>query len=98
MTILNVLLWYEYCASSKKIDTMKKLFLIAIVSVAGFTSCKKCQTCTTTTTQDALLFPISTSTSEEYCGKEYDNAPAETSVTQEVGGISQSVTIECVDN
>jgi hypothetical protein len=78
---------------------MNKVLLVAVVLLAGFTSCKKCQTCTITTTQDTGIFPITTSTSEEYCGDEYDDAPAETSVTQDLGGgISQSVVIDCVES
>ena len=77
---------------------MKKIYFIAILGLGLFASCKKCQTCTTTVTQDVGFFPITTSSSQEYCGKEYDDAPAESSVTQEVEGISQTVVIDCVDS
>lgn len=77
---------------------MKILLFISVVGLVGLASCKKCQTCTTTVTQDVGFFPVTTSTSQEYCGKEYDDAPPESSVNQEVGGISQSVTITCADS
>ena len=78
---------------------MKKLIYFSVVLFAfGFASCKKCQTCTTKTDQDVLGTTVSTSISEEYCGDEYDNAPAETSVSQNVAGVSQTVSITCVDD
>ena len=78
---------------------MKKLFLISISVLAlGFISCKKCQTCTVTTVQQYSGQPEQTSTtSEDYCGKEYDDAPAEGTVNQNISGFEQSVTIDCVD-
>ena len=78
---------------------MKKIIYLGVVLFAfGFVSCKKCQTCTTTTEQDVLGSVISSSVSEEYCGDEYDNAPAEASVTQNVAGVNQTVSITCVDD
>lgn len=78
---------------------MKKLLLIApIVALGGFMSCKKCQTCTTSVTQNVGGIGIPVNTSEQYCGDEYDNAPAETTVEQVVGGVSQTVSINCVDD
>jgi hypothetical protein len=83
----------------EKTKNMKKLALLTVIALAGFTSCKKCQTCTTKVVQETGIFPVTTSTSEEYCGDEYDDAPAEVSVVQDVGGgISQTVTIECVES
>jgi hypothetical protein len=80
---------------------MKKVLFLAL-AVCGLTlmSCKKCQTCTTTTAQSLPGIPtITTSTSQEYCGDDYDSAPPETSVTQDIGGgTSQTVTIDCVDD
>lgn len=79
---------------------MKKLFFISLtVCALGFVSCKKCQTCTTTTVQQYSGQPAQTATAtEEYCGDEYDNAPAEGTVSQNAGGVDQSVTIECTDD
>ncbi|MDX2359699.1 MAG: hypothetical protein QNK23_02755 [Crocinitomicaceae bacterium] len=79
---------------------MKKLLYIGFAFMAfAFISCKKCQTCTTTTTQTTgVIIPIVVSISDEYCGDEYDNAPAEVSVNQNVGGISQTVVVDCVES
>ncbi len=79
---------------------MKKVFIISVSVLAlGFMSCKKCQTCTTTTTQQYSGQPAQTVTaSQEYCGDDYDNAPAEGTVSQNAGGVDQTVTIECVDD
>lgn len=77
---------------------MKKLFTLAFVSLmiaGGFSSCKKCQTCTTKTTQNVLGFDQTVTTSEEYCGDDYDNAPTPGSYSQNVGGITQQVEITC---
>jgi hypothetical protein len=78
---------------------MKKV-LIAVVVIAafGFVSCKKCQTCTTTTSQSGPGFPaINTSSSQEYCGKEYDDAPEDGTVNQSFSGYQQTVVITCSD-
>lgn len=61
----------------------------------GLTSCKKCQTCTTTVEQTVFGINQKTSVSDEYCGDDYDNAPAEGTITNNVGGIDQKVTITC---
>ena len=78
---------------------MNKLTILGVLvaTMVFSTGCKKCQTCTTKITQDLGFFDTSTSSSQEYCGKEYDDAPAEGSVSQEVSGISQTVSIICVD-
>ena len=79
---------------------MKKLLIAGaiLLSVSSFTSCKKCQTCTTTTTQSYNGgTPQQTSTSEDYCGKNYDDAPAEGTVNQSAGGMEQSVVTVCVE-
>ena len=75
----------------------KALFSLSlIVFVAmGLTSCKKCQTCTTTVEQTVLGINQATTVSDEYCGDDYNNAPAESTVTNNVGGIDQTVTITC---
>ena len=78
---------------------MKKYLVLALSIIAlGAVSCKKCQTCTTHVSQSVGGISVEVSTgSEEYCGKDYDNAPPETSATQNVAGIVQTVTITCVD-
>ncbi len=79
---------------------MKKLLYFGIL-VAGFslTACKKCQTCTTTVTQDyGGGTPQSSTSSEEYCGKKYDDAPSESNTTQSANGVTQTVVVKCVDN
>ena len=78
---------------------MKKsiVVLFGVISVLAFGSCKKCQTCTTTTSQVVNGINVSTDVSEDYCGNEYESAPAEGTVYQNVGGITQTVTIDCVD-
>jgi hypothetical protein len=78
---------------------MKKYFVVALSIIAlSAVSCKKCQTCTTRVTQSVSGINIQVSAAEEeYCGDQYDDAPAETSVTQDVGGISQTATVTCVD-
>lgn len=77
---------------------MKKAILslsLIVFAAMGLTSCKKCQTCTTTVEQTVFGINQSTSVSEEYCGDDYDSAPAESTVTNNVGGIDQKVTITC---
>jgi len=71
---------------------------VSVGALLFMTSCKKCQTCTTTVTQDVQGFPMTSSTSQEYCGDEYDNAPAEGTVSQSAQGVSQTVTITCTEN
>ena len=75
----------------------KALLLLSLIVFAamGLTSCKKCQTCTTTVEQTILGIYQETTVSDEYCGSDYDNAPAETTVTNNIGGIDQKVTITC---
>jgi hypothetical protein len=78
---------------------MKSIILsVALFAGLTFVSCKKCQTCTTTTTQVVNGYEMSTNTSSEFCGKEYDNAPAEGTVVQNASGVEQTVTIVCSDN
>lgn len=77
-----------------------KTYLIIALAAGSFTfvSCKKCQTCTTRVTQNVQGINVEVSAqSEEYCGDNYDSAPAESSVTQSVQGITQTVTITCED-
>ena len=79
---------------------MKKLLLITLsITALGAVSCKKCQTCTTNVTQNVggISTDISAA-SQEYCGDDYDSAPAESTVQQNVGGVTQTVTITCVDS
>ena len=78
---------------------MKNYLTIALAIIAlGAVSCKKCQTCTTRVTQNVAGINIEVSTlSEEYCGDAYDNAPGEVTVNQSVAGVTQTVTITCVD-
>ncbi|NRA13511.1 MAG: hypothetical protein HRT57_16320 [Crocinitomicaceae bacterium] len=79
---------------------MKKYLVLALAVVAfGAVSCEKCQTCTTTVTQEVAGITTNVSTtSQEYCGDEYDDAPADAAVVQSVGGVDQTVTILCADN
>ncbi|MEZ4937614.1 MAG: hypothetical protein R2799_08470 [Crocinitomicaceae bacterium] len=80
---------------------MKKSFLIlsllslAIVSV----SCKgKCKECTVSTVQSFQGVDQTTNVTSEYCGDDYDNAPAEGTYINNVGGgVTQTVTTSCVD-
>lgn len=69
--------------------------LVLVLTFTGNISCKKCQTCTTITTQSVMGIDQSVSVSEEYCGKDYDNAPQEGTVTNNVSGVTQEVTISC---
>jgi len=77
---------------------MKKLVLslLMALTLVSFSACKKCQTCTTSVEQTVFGFSQTTSTSEEYCGKEYNNAPEEGTYTQSVFGTEQKVTVKCV--
>jgi hypothetical protein len=97
---LNLRLGICKLGNNYKILKMKKvLFTFALVAAFGFISCKKCQTCTTSTSQTVSGLPeVATSTSQEYCGDEYDNAPAQGSVSQSLPGIEQTVAISCVDD
>lgn len=79
---------------------MKRLlFLTLCLAGFGLMSCKKCQTCTVNVTQNVLGFEQNVSAnSTEYCGDEYDNAPAEGTYSQDVGGVQQTVTTTCEDS
>lgn len=79
---------------------MKKVILfVGAVAFIGMTSCKKCQTCTTKTVQSYSGYEQVLNASNEYCGDEYDDAPAEGEyVNQQGGGVTQTVTITCTDN
>lgn len=77
---------------------MKKLLIAGTILLGiSFVSCKKCQTCTTTTIQDYGTYQQTSNTNQEYCGKEYDDAPAEGTTNQSAGGVTQTVTTTCVD-
>jgi hypothetical protein len=59
------------------LNPMRKLFLLLIAGVGLVAvSCKKCQVCTTNTKQVVNGFEQTTTSKKEYCGSEYDNAPA----------------------
>jgi hypothetical protein len=73
---------------------------IFILSISTFTSCKnnKCKQCTTTTTQTVMGFDQTVSANSSYCGDDYDNAPTNNTVVQDLGGgVTQTVSISCVD-
>lgn len=80
---------------------MKILTIILSVfalSVFSF-SCQKCKKCTVTTVQSYQGFnqTISAPTTD-YCGDDYDNAPAEGEVISNAGGgVTQTVTTSCTD-
>ena len=77
---------------------MKTILSFSIVCfLLSFTSCKKCQECITTTEQGASGYTQTTSTSNEYCGDNYDDAPQEGTYDQSAGGAIQIVTITCSD-
>ncbi len=82
---------------------MKKsiIFLFGITFSLSFFSCAKeqCKQCTVTTVQSYQGFnqTISAPTTN-YCGDDYDNAPADQVLVNNVGGgVTQTVTTECVD-
>jgi len=80
---------------------MKKLIAPVVVScliVLMLSSCKKCVECTTKVSQTVLGITTSTSTSEEYCGDEYDNAPEESTVSNNLGSVVQTVEVTCKDS
>lgn len=72
------------------------VFILGI-SVISFQSCQKCQRCTTTSTQNSTGTNQSSSTYEDFCGENYDEAPTETSYTQNSGGVAYEISIECVE-
>lgn len=80
---------------------MKTLLFVALAAGAlSLASCKKnkCQTCTTRVTQNVQGINVEVSAQDEdYCGDNYDNVPTETSVNQQVNGITQTVTVTCQD-
>ena len=69
--------------------------LLGIVVVSA--SCKKCQECTTDTKQLVSGFEQTTTTKNEYCGDEYDDAPTPGTYNQTTGGVEQEVKIACSD-
>jgi hypothetical protein len=76
---------------------MKKLILpFALVTLCmSGTSCKKCQSCTTTTHQTVSGYTQTSNSTQDYCGDDYDDAPAEGTTTQSSGGVDQQVIIDC---
>lgn len=79
---------------------MKKvLFLSLAVCAFGMMSCKKCQTCVTDVYQESNGFTQQVSgVTTEYCGDDYDDAPASGTTSQTTGSTTQTVTITCTDN
>jgi hypothetical protein len=78
---------------------MNKLVVTALLGLAIVSvSCKKCQECTTDTKQIVGGFEQTTTTKDEYCGDEYDNAPTPGTYNQTSGGVEQEVKITCTDN
>lgn len=78
---------------------MKRIFFAAAILLSlTAVSCKKCKACTTKTTQDTGSgTPQTTSTTKDYCGKDYDDAPSEGTVYQSAGGYQQTVVTTCVE-
>lgn len=78
---------------------MKKVFYVtAAIALFGVVSCQKCQECTVETYQESNGYTQQTSsTTEEYCGDQYNDAPEEGTVSQNYGSVNQSVTTTCVD-
>ncbi len=78
---------------------MKKVTLFATVlsfSALMF-SCKKCQECKTETSQTISGSTQNTSSTQEYCGDSYDDAPSTGTYSSSSGGVEQTVTITCND-
>jgi hypothetical protein len=69
--------------------------ILILVLLISFYSCQKCQSCNTLIESEANQ--TISSTTDEYCGDNYDDAPTETSYSQTVGGQTESVTISCVE-
>ena len=81
-----------------KLTNMKKIIILSLaVAAFGFVSCKKCKSCTTHTTVKESGSPdITTSTSVDYCGKDYDEAPeANVSVASTAPGDTIVVEVAC---
>jgi hypothetical protein len=75
---------------------MRKIGITSFLGLA-IVSCKKCQECTTSTKQLVGGFEQTTTTKNEYCGDEYDNAPEPGNYSQNGGGVEQEVIISCND-
>lgn len=78
---------------------MKKivLFTITLCISAFMFSCKKCQECKTDTSQTFSGTTQNTSSTEKYCGDEYDDAPNTGTYSNSSGGVQQTVTVTCSD-
>lgn len=76
---------------------MKKISFFSLVLVFGFTSCQKCQECTTVTSQNNGGVSQSSSSTQNYCGKYYNDAPTPTSYSQTNAGVTEEVEITCKD-
>lgn len=87
---MNLYLFYKWgrflIDANQNLNIMKKIITLSVLALAfGTISCKKCKTCTTDVTQVVNGITMTTSsTSQEYCGDDYDNAPAEGSYEQSV--------------
>ncbi|MCB0479401.1 MAG: hypothetical protein KDC84_14625 [Crocinitomicaceae bacterium] len=78
----------------------KSILILSVFSLALITlSCKgKCRECTISTVQSYQGVNQTTNTTNEYCGDDYDNAPAEGTYVNNVGGgVTQTVTTTCTD-
>lgn len=78
---------------------MKKAIVLGTVTLAmGLISCRKCKTCTTyTSVEETGSSTITTSTSVDYCGKDYDDAPVDATVITEDQGTTTTVEIKCTE-
>lgn len=74
------------------------LLISSTLSFFLFSCSEKCKECTITTVQTFQGFDQTYNATEEYCGENYENAPANGTVSQNVGGgVTQTVTTNCVD-
>lgn len=77
---------------------MKAIYLTsATLFLILSSACKKCQECKTDILQNNSGIEQTSSSTQEYCGDDYDNAPEEGTYNQNVGSIEQTVTITCTD-
>jgi len=72
-----------------------KVSIFSLLFAVSVGSCQKCQSCNTHIENETNQ--TISSTTSDYCGDSYDDAPTETSYTQTVGGQTETVTISCVE-
>ena len=86
-----------FLENSMGLIKMKNIFFYLLVFSAACHSCEKCQECTTKVSQNSGGVNQSSTSTQNYCGADYTNAPTPTAYSQTNAGITENVEIICQD-